>query len=68
MNEILGLYDGGNIDPTNGSVAFGAGKDCWAFTLKDFAKPLSEKLKLPIEVMLKKLWGEYYFNPDTKKI
>lgn len=26
------------LDPTKGNVAFGAGKDQWAFTLKTFAK------------------------------
>lgn len=31
------------LDPTKGNIAFGAGKDQWAFTLTTFAKIFSKK-------------------------
>ena len=53
------------IDPTTGNVAFAAGKDGWAFTLPQFAEVLNRKKKQTNSSMVKKLWGENYFNPDT---
>lgn len=54
-------------DPVIGNVAFGAGKDQWAFTLRDFARFFSKKLKIPEGVMMKKLWGDNYFDKETGK-
>ena len=48
------------VDVNNGSVGFGSGLHKWAFTLKPFAEMYAAK-------MMKKLWGESFFNPKTKK-
>ena len=48
------------MDVNNGSVGFGSGLHKWAFTLKPFAEIYAAK-------MMKKLWGESFFNPKTKK-
>lgn len=56
-----------NLDPTVGNVAFGAGKDQWAFTLKTFAKIYSKKSGISEEKMMKKLWGDNYFDAEAKK-
>jgi len=74
VNVIVGTYaedDGpmGNIavDPKEGTVGFGSGLHGWAFTLKDFAKLFSSKFKVPEDKLMKRLWGDQFFNPESKK-
>jgi len=74
INVIIATYGEetgpmGNImvDPSIGSVGFGSGLHGWAFTLKQFAEMYSEKFGIQGEKMMKNLWGERYFNPQTKK-
>ena len=55
------------VDPTNGSVGFGSGLHGWAFTLKQFAEMYAAKFKVDVDKLMKKLWGENFFNPKTKK-
>lgn len=54
------------IDPTVGNVAFGSGKDCWGFTLNKFAKLYATKFNVEKEKMMKRLWGDNYFDPKAK--
>ncbi|KAH0625965.1 hypothetical protein JD844_034361 [Phrynosoma platyrhinos] len=69
-----------NIDPVLGTVGFGSGLHGWAFTLKQFAEMYVAKfaakgegqLSAPerakkVEDMMKKLWGDRYFDPATGK-
>merc|ERR1712228_1055446 len=74
VNVIIATYadDDGpmgvvRVDPTNGSVGFGSGLHGWAFTLKQFAEMYASKFGVDIDKMMKKLWGESFFNPKTKK-
>jgi len=74
VNVIVGTYaedDGpmGNIavDPQNGTVGFGSGLHGWAFTLKDFAKLYASKFKIPEDKLMKRLWGDNFYNGKTKK-
>ncbi|KAK2845493.1 hypothetical protein Q7C36_010347 [Tachysurus vachellii] len=70
------------VDPVVGTVGFGSGLHGWAFTLKQFAEMYvakfavkGEKKKdvLPeerckkVEEMMKKLWGDKYFDPSCGK-
>ncbi|XP_052794271.1 elongation factor 2-like [Mya arenaria] len=73
-NVIIATYEGhdspmGNIsvDPKEGTVGFGSGLHGWAFTLKDFAKMYCNKFKIPEEKMMKRLWGDNFFNEPEKK-
>jgi elongation factor 2 len=72
-NVIISTYEcedmGENqqVDPTNGTVSFGSALFGWAFTLQMFAHTYSTKFKVPVEKLMKKLWGDNYFNPKTKK-
>uniref|UniRef100_A0A8C7NBN0 Eukaryotic translation elongation factor 2b n=1 Tax=Oncorhynchus kisutch TaxID=8019 RepID=A0A8C7NBN0_ONCKI len=52
------------IDPVIGTVGFGSGLHGWAFTLKQFAEMYRCK---KVEDMMKKLWGERFFDPATGK-
>merc|ERR1711957_455814 len=55
------------VDPSCGTVAFGSALFGWAFTLTKFALTFSEKFKLDREKLMKKFWGDNYFNPTDKK-
>jgi len=55
------------VDVNNGSVGFGSGLHGWAFTLKQFAEMYASKFGVDTDKMMKKLWGESFFNPKTKK-
>merc|ERR1711944_201452 len=74
VNVIIATYadDDGpmgivRVDPCNGSVGFGSGLHGWAFTLKQFAEMYASKFGVDVDKMMKKLWGENFFNPKTKK-
>jgi elongation factor 2 len=62
-DEMLGDVQ---VDPTAGTVAFGSGLHQWAFTLKRFAKTYGAKFNVPEEKMMKKLWGDWYFDSSRK--
>jgi len=40
------------LDPVVGNIAFGAGKECWAFRIQDFAKMYAEKMKCDYDKMV----------------
>merc|ERR1712168_1086303 len=70
VNVIVATYcdDDGpmgvvRVDVNNGSVGFGSGLHGWAFTLKQFAEMYASKFGVDIDKMMKKLWGESFFNP-----
>jgi len=74
VNVIIATYsdeDGpmGNIqvDPTKGTVGFGAGLHGWAFTLKEFSEIYSSKFKLEVDKLMKRFWGDNYYSPAEKK-
>ena len=54
-------------DPSRGNVAFGSGKDQWAFTLNKFARLYSKKFGISFEKMMEKFWGDNYFDAPAKK-
>merc|ERR1711894_608592 len=74
VNVIIATYadDDGpmgvvRVDPANASVGVGSGLHGWAFTLKQFAEIYASKFGVDTEKLMKKLWGENFFNPKTKK-
>jgi len=74
VNVIVATYadeDGpmGNIqvDPSKGTVGFGSGLHGWAFTLKQFAEIYASKFKIEPAKLMKRLWGDQFFNPKEKK-
>merc|ERR1739844_707140 len=56
------------VDPTNGTVAFGSALFGWAFTLTHFARVYSSKFKLDREKLMKKLWGDNSNTADGKEL
>jgi elongation factor 2 len=55
------------VDPAKGSVGFGSGLHGWAFTLKQFAEIYADKFKIDLDKLMNRIWGENFYNPQTKK-
>mmetsp|Transcript_71188 Transcript_71188/g.98902 ORF Transcript_71188/g.98902 Transcript_71188/m.98902 type:complete len:113 (+) Transcript_71188:614-952(+) len=55
------------VDPSKGSVAFGSGKECWAFTVTRFARIYANKFKTSYDKLMGKFWGDNFFDAKAKK-
>ena len=55
------------VDPTQGTVGFGSGLHGWAFTLKQFAEIYSTKFKIDPPKLMKRLWGDQFYNAKERK-
>src|SRR5262249_25902289 len=53
--------------PGMGTVGFGSGLQSWGFTIERFAMMYMKKFGIKKDQMMKKLWGDSFFNPSTKK-
>merc|ERR1712195_435052 len=71
-NVIISTYEcddmgeSQQVDPCNGTVAFGSALFGWAFTLTHFARIYAEKFKIPLDKLMRKFWGDNYFAPEKK--
>lgn len=72
-NVIISTYEcddmgeSQQVDPTNGTVAFGSALFGWAFTLTRFARVYADKFKLDLAKLMQKFWGDNYFSPQKKQ-
>ncbi|KAH8298419.1 hypothetical protein KR044_002441 [Drosophila immigrans] len=66
-NDESGPMGEVSVDPTKGSVGFGSGLHGWAFTLKQFAEMYADKFKIDVAKLMKRLWGDNFFNTKTRK-
>lgn len=48
-------------------MGFGAGLHGWAFTLKEFAEIYSSKFKIEVPKLMKRFWGNNFYNAAEKK-
>lgn len=55
------------VNPEKGTVGFGSGLHGWAFTLKQFAEMYAEKFKIEPAKLMRRFWGDQFYNPKTKK-
>ncbi|PAA78828.1 hypothetical protein BOX15_Mlig023488g3 [Macrostomum lignano] len=55
------------VSPEKGTVGFGSGLHAWAFTLKQFAEIYASKFKIEPEKLMKRLWGDNFYNTETRK-
>jgi len=74
VNVIIATYEGENnpmgeihVDPSKGTVGFGSGLHGWAFTLKQFAELYCTKFKMAEAKLMKRLWGDQFYNPKAPK-
>jgi len=63
-DDLLGNVQ---VEPEDGTVGFGSGLQSWGFTITRFADLYASKFGVAKNKLMKKLWGENYFNPSTKK-
>lgn len=55
------------LNPAKGNVAFGSGLHGWGFNLDQFAQMYTNRFKVKKEKMVRKLWGNNFYNPQEKK-
>merc|ERR1711904_679623 len=55
------------VFPDSGTVAFGSGLQSWAFTLNHFANLYASKFKMDPAKLIKKMWGNAFFDAKTGK-
>ena len=71
--DIISIYMNkeimGNVEeyPDSDNVAFGCALGNWGFTINTFAKMYSRKLKIEKNKLIKRLWGDNFFNIKQKK-
>jgi elongation factor 2 len=71
VNVIICTYSDGKmgdpqVTPDKGTVAFGSGLHGWGFNIERFAKIYASKLGVEKDKMMKRLWGDAYFNAKKK--
>lgn len=59
MGEVL-------VEPSRGTVAFGSGLHGWGFNVERFAKIYAAKMGVDKDKMMKRLWGDSFFNAKKK--
>jgi len=64
QDELMGEV---NVYPEKGTVAFSAGLQGWAFTLNKFGRMYAKKFGVDKAKMAQRLWGDSYFDPESKK-
>jgi len=55
------------VYPSDGTVGFGSGLHGWGFNLNKFSEMYAAKFGVSHEKMMKKLWGDNFFNAKAKK-
>ncbi|KAF7364047.1 p-loop containing nucleoside triphosphate hydrolase protein [Mycena sanguinolenta] len=55
------------VSPEQGTVAFASAIQGWGFTLRQFADRYAKKFGVDKDKMMKRLWGDNFFNTSTKK-
>lgn len=55
------------MDPSKGNVAFGSGLHGWGFNLRQFANLYAAKFGIKEEKLMRRLWGENFYNPKTRQ-
>mmetsp|Transcript_40249 Transcript_40249/g.74632 ORF Transcript_40249/g.74632 Transcript_40249/m.74632 type:complete len:837 (+) Transcript_40249:101-2611(+) len=59
MGEVM-------VAPEKGTVAFGSGLHGWGFNVERFANIYAKKMGVEKDKMMKRLWGDSYFNAKKK--
>merc|ERR1712190_496042 len=63
MDQLMGDVQ---VTPDKGTVAFGSGLHGWGFNVERFAKIYAAKMGVDKEKMMKRLWGDSFFNAKKK--
>lgn len=74
MNELVSMYQSEDsalkldLSPELGTVIFGSARDGWGFGLHTFARMMTKNKGGDEQSFMKKLWGDNYLDPESKKI
>jgi elongation factor 2 len=71
VNAIVQTYSKDEnlyLSPEKGNVFFTTGLHGWGFGIKQFAEIYSKKSGYTKDKLMNYLWGNYFFDPKTKKI
>jgi len=64
-----GKYSQAPLSPARGNVVFASAQHGWCFSCLTYAKMYTETdTSVSAERFAKKLWGDWYFNPETRAI
>merc|ERR1719157_414971 len=71
VNVIIATYNDvlmGDVQvaPDKGTVAFGSGLHGWGFNVERFARIYATKMGMDKDKMMKRLWGDCFFNAKKK--
>jgi len=71
VNVIIATYNDdlmgdAQVGPEKGTVAFGSGLHGWGFNIERFAKIYATKMGVDQDKMMKRLWGDSFFNAKKK--
>merc|ERR1712193_392678 len=71
VNVIISTYNDElmgdvQVGPEKGTVAFGSGLHGWGVNVERFAKIYAVKMGVDKEKMMKRLWGDSFFNAKKK--
>merc|ERR1712190_204643 len=71
VNVIVATYNDAlmgdvQVGPEKGTVAFGSGLHGWGFNVERFAKIYAVKMGVDKDKMMKRLWGDSFFNAKKK--
>jgi elongation factor 2 len=70
LNSVIMTYSNDEslqVSPLDGTVGFGSAYFGWGFTLNTFAKAMTAKVPENREKVMKKLWGDNFYDEATKK-
>lgn len=56
------------FSPEKNNVIFASALDGWGFNIAQFSVIYEKKLGVPRERLQKVLWGDFYFDPKTKRV
>lgn len=56
------------FSPEKNNIIFCSALDGWGFSIQDFAKIFAQKLKCKEKTLQRFLYGDYYYNPKTKRV
>merc|ERR1719428_2453993 len=71
VNVIIATYNDElmgdvQVKPEMGTVAFGSGLHGWGFNVERFANIYAKKMGMDKDKMMKRLWGDSFFNSKKK--
>jgi len=71
VNVIIATYNDAlmgdaQVTPEKGTVSFGSGLHGWGFNTERFAKIYAAKMGVEKDKMMKRMWGDSFFNAKKK--